>query len=792
MQFLRGPAWLAGILSCVVLALIGTQFATAAPLPALGSLAADAESKAATDRAVEAGRRERAALASPDAVAARKASTDEFSGLSAAGALETFTDTFEQAAEAPAYSTDGLIPDGKGEITKVIGDKQAQVALPGGRKAILVSGVPLQVPVDGGGKENVDAALTSDGGDLVPVAPLEDYSVSKDLEEGIDLEDADVTITPVGSGVDGARAQRVGDSVFWANTSRDTDFAVTPLADGVETFHQLRSQDAPESFPLDVTVPDGGTIVRSTQIPAALEIKDADGNIVSTVSPVVAQDADGTDVPASYAIDNDRSRITIEVPHRDRDVHYPILVDPLIRIYQLLDDNGASNGNYPGWVYVGNPGVSSLAGHAYLGWGNFTWLPANQAFNLNDGGYWYFPAPGDSAISSVVLRSTYYTQGRHSCIWEGITTYGGGWQNGMTALDNGTDLSPIPYIRCAAGYDAAFNDNTRGISNSDKGPGSAVLFAIVAWAPPGAGWVTASPDVDIAHLKASDVMIEDNKKPTITTSNTSTSVTFHVNDTGTGVKWAEVKKNGGWSQDYNFDCTHGEVFPMFGCNKNRDITVSGLNVGEPIQLGATDAVNNDGAIFWDTFYPTSWTYGGPDRTINTTPEIEAAAAALFSADDDGFQSLFEGLRPSDYNTLIAWRGANADWEYNGNGDDDSDIPEPPGNDGHTSSPRAHWGHWHVHRRWSDSKARAKVRLLRDSSASMGAVAIIFGLLEDPPGAILGGIYAWGFNWMANKISDAREDANGRGVTADLGFRCANIPYFPDPCWPAFWAKPIPG
>jgi len=583
----RVPAWVVGALSaCLCLFSLATiAGATGSPSVMSPESVRDLTDQAARDAA----RRERA-LGAPAAVAARRASADAFSDQTAVQAKTTLTTAFEAVALAPAYATDDLVEDGK--ITRLLGEKSAQVALDGGDKGVLLSGLPLQVRADDGSKQKVDAALVSEGSDLVPIAPLADYTVAKDVSEGIDLEAADVNVAPIGPGAGDARVQRVGDSVLWANVLADTDFMVTPLADGVETFHQIRSEDAPESFSLDVTVPEGGEIVRSPELPQALEIKDAGGDVVTRVSPVIAQDADGTNVPASYVIDDERHRITIQVPHRDRDVHYPILVDPSFHVWELHEDP-ASGGEYPGWTYEGHPWVEHRAGLGYWGWGIYAWLQANQAFTFADMGRWLFRAPGDSTIAAATMRATYFTAAAHSCLFEGIANAPmTAFDDGMTALTNGTDLTTNPYITCGAGYNASFANQSRGISSTTKGPGNAALFAITAWAPPTDPWVYPSPNVDLAYLAASDVVIEDGGEPTVTSTVSGSTVTFNLNDTGTGIKWAQATKTGGWVDNNTFNCAYGEGYPHYGCTKSRTVTVPNVQPGDHVSIAVTDEAGN--------------------------------------------------------------------------------------------------------------------------------------------------------------------------------------------------------
>jgi len=640
---LRLPVWaIAVVAACVGAGAFAGVSAATGPVPVL--LMPDSVRALIADHIHDAAQA-KVERAKPSAVASREASSDTFSGQSPAEAKDTFEDAFAAVAQAEAYSVENAVQDG--HVTKVTGEREARVAMDDGSRAVLVSALPLKVEMPSG-DVNVDATLKSQGDVYVPEAPRSDYRVAKDLGEGVELVDADVSIAPAGPGVDAAEPQRVGDSVLWANAAADTDFVISPLPDGVETFHQVRSDNAPESFPLDVTVPDGGKVVRSTQLPEALDVQDGDGKVVAQLSPAIAQDADGVNVPVSYSIDEATNRVTIDVPHRDRDVRYPILVDPSFHVWELLEDANAA-GNYPGWTYDGNATMSAKAGLGYWGWGIYGWMGADQAFGFADMARWLFRAPGDSTIAAATLRATYYTAAQHSCLFEGIANGSmTAFDSGMTALTNGTDLSVMPYITCAAGADASFGNQSRGMTSSTKGPGNAALFAITAWSP--GATVASSPYVDLAYLAASDVVIEDNDAPTIAAMYPGGEIVFDVQDTGTGVKHADTSVNGGDFVGHDFNCA-AESAPNWGCHHQRNVEVARTHPGDHVIIDAYDGAGNKHSSGVDIPYWTSIVYGGSDWSINTSAEQASVTATLDSASDATYDSLWAAITPDDQERL---------------------------------------------------------------------------------------------------------------------------------------------
>jgi hypothetical protein len=189
----------------------------------------------------------------------------------------------------------------------------------------------------------------------------------------------------------------------------------------------------------------------------------------------------------------------------------------------------------------------------------------------------------------------------------------------------------------------------------------------------------------------------------------------------------------------------------------------------------------------DAAYPTSWRYGGSNHSVEGN-EIQQLASVFLLASDDDLGTLMTGLSPADYTTMMAWIGDQSTWDE-GSSVDDSDLPDQDVDPGQ-STPRSHWSTWfHIVRNWSDATAKTKQRYLEDTAMSQGTAAAVFGITGDAPGALITTLVAAGSQLLAVQISRAREDANGRGVRAEVGMRCANVPLAPDPCWPSYSISP---
>jgi hypothetical protein len=520
--------------------------------------------------------------------------------LSADEAKAAFEDAFPQVASADAYSTDALVQHG--DIEKVIDPREARVSLDNGKSGVLISSLPLQTDDASGDKVGVDASLQSQGTAYEPAAALADYSVSKDLEQGVQLSDAGVGVAPTGSGVDGAVAHRVGDSVMWANTATDTDFIVTPQPTGVETFEQVRSADAPQSLPLDISLPQDGRIVPSSQLPGGLDVKDSGGQTVTSVSPVMATDADGNTVPASYHLDGDGHTVSIQVEHRGGDVHYPVLVDPTFTIPEYLWDAGA-NGNYPGWKYSSTSaaGMSSLAGAGIFGSGIYGWFGANLSMPAWSAAVWRFDAPGTSSIVQAQLTSTYWNTAGHSCVWLGMQAMrvpSTPWDAGTSwKTSTGTDMTSLPYMNCA-GYAQVMRS-----LNSTSHYGNNSLVAQIFAYKNGLATVPANANTDLLYLTTSSVVIEDDDIPVASMQNPVTmdaggSLSFNLTDQGTGISYWKLSSpdHPGWDKatDGTFICT-ATYAPDWGCPRSHTIGAALGNLPEgpsTIRVNANDPTNN--------------------------------------------------------------------------------------------------------------------------------------------------------------------------------------------------------
>lgn len=348
-------------------------------------------------------RRER--LSSQDAKAQRTRSQTAYRGLGGDEALALGREMFSEQLTGRLF--DGARPapgvrvvDQRGDGAALVEDTQT------GRRSLLMSTLPLQAKRPDGAFAPVDLSLeNSAAGSVGPKNSRAPFRVASLSAASVSFPGTGVSFSVRG----GARrtAQIASDRAFFANVLQDTDVGVMPLPDGAELFVLVRSPQAPERFVLDVQLPDGARLRQAVSKkpipndpPKSLEIVHGTQS-VGYIHPPVAIDADGQPVPATISLDG--QSIVLDVSHRDRDVRYPLNVDPELRLYS---DYSA------GWLrwgwgqarYGANDGYFGAAANdcAYY-CGLYQSVPTNTT--LTNGSYanWYYRAP----VNTYVYRTSF-------------------------------------------------------------------------------------------------------------------------------------------------------------------------------------------------------------------------------------------------------------------------------------------------------------------------------------------------------------------------------------------------
>ncbi len=259
----------------------------------------------------------------PEAVLARETSRTAFTHLGAAHAAQVAAATFPGLIDRRAGGTPTL-PRGA-HLLRYTSSTAAQVELAGGRRAAIESTQPIAQPVAGGRYSPIDLGLRRSGRDYRPVDPLVAVALPKHLAEGITAE-AGVSIVPTdasGTPLSGAEGSMQGASVLYANSQTDTDTAVKPTGTGFDISALLRSPHSPRTLYYKVGMPAGGAL---RQQPDGSVRVVAHHHTLGRVTPPLAQDASGAEVPVTMSVEGDS--LVLHIESAAGEVQYPVAVDP--------------------------------------------------------------------------------------------------------------------------------------------------------------------------------------------------------------------------------------------------------------------------------------------------------------------------------------------------------------------------------------------------------------------------------------------------------------------------------
>ena len=397
-------------------------------------------------------------------------------------------------------------------VKEFLGDSGAVLEAQDERDNRLVEsmGVPLTSELGSGRPGFVDLALEREPDGFAPRNP----AVPTRISAG-----GSVRVGPVGIGV--ANMNSGDDPVsergrlFFANGLTDTDVVVAPTLRGASFAFQVRSAEAPEQATLDLDLPADASL-REAPVPgspvAGVEVL-REGKVIGRISPPVAWDRDEEPVAVSYTVEGDR--VIIQFPHRDKDVRYPLYVDPNYDYYGPYF--AAAWGD--GWTFRqnGGAGYSYTFGTApqparlwnFLGyfphgsWANLEWQnPRGYITNLYGGSLSHFHA---------------WTCGRFGITREDIWA---GWKTGYPAELPCYKHANAQYPEIVNASDTSYRDRavlqlfmegtgTRNWSGSVEMYGTRVEVADIesptvagnAWDLPnstGGGWVRPGDNVSIS------------------------------------------------------------------------------------------------------------------------------------------------------------------------------------------------------------------------------------------------------------------------------------------------------
>lgn len=274
------------------------------------------EAKAREDRKAE-------RLASPASVKERELSRTAFVGLADASAIGLLEESFGKSLKGTAVPDLEDIADGR-RVERYVDDRTVVLAGTDQQPPVLVE-LPrtARVPGDDGRKVPVDLSVARRGNGFEPANAATTVVMPESLEQGFVV--GGTRVLPAGGAE--AKLSRDDDQVAYANALTDTDVVVKPVTAGVELFWQLRSPRSPEELVVDVEIPKGAALEGGGGSDATATVIQ-DGKPITTVSAPKVVDAQGQDVGATMEVRG--SQLVLAIPHRDRDLAYPLLVDPVV------------------------------------------------------------------------------------------------------------------------------------------------------------------------------------------------------------------------------------------------------------------------------------------------------------------------------------------------------------------------------------------------------------------------------------------------------------------------------
>jgi RHS repeat-associated protein len=310
-----------------------------------------------------------------------------------------------------------------------------------GRKALLVSDVPLWTEDADGELARVSTRLVDRGGELVTENAFVDVAIAKDPRRGVEFVGQQARLVPVVA--EGAEVDAVAsaDRVTYTNIDTDTDVSISPTTAGVQTHHVLRSVDAPQRLAMDFDVPDGAKVTLDDRGGASVT---KDGRTIGSVSAPIAVDAQDQPVKSTLRLDGDQ--VVVDVEHRGEDVAYPVVVDP----NYVLDQNPWFDYNGGPW-WFGTPWVNFFFPGQTGDGAKFLYSAANAYFGHGTWGWYINRMPPGNGFTYVTQFYNMSHSPQRTCISAGIYNHAGGdWDRDGYHHAHGVGAGTGPMVICSA------------------------------------------------------------------------------------------------------------------------------------------------------------------------------------------------------------------------------------------------------------------------------------------------------------------------------------------------------
>jgi RHS repeat-associated protein len=404
---------------------------------------------------------EHARLASPEAVAARKRSREEFERLGAARAAQVARDAFPGVVEQPAGGAPSL-PAGE-HIVRYEASNAAAIALPDGKHGVVESLDPIATPSGHGRFAPIDLALHPTGGGYAPANSDVALRISRHASGGVSMPEDHVSLTPVnahGQSLGGAEGAPDGAAVFYANTQTDTDTLVKPTTGGFEIDSLLRSVDSPETLYFKVGMPAGAKLV-SDKRPGGARVA-LDGRTIAIVAVPGAEDAAGTSVPLS--LDVAGRTLVVTAKHDAGEYQYPIEVDPTVTDTHILFGRT--------WAfYTENASIFS-GGQYELGKEEGEGLEdiVSSSIKAGERAFFYYATQGESRIYGITAASSFagYAGGKMENVLGIENVHTATTENSKSWIENySADETVCALSGCATGTVTSSTDKTEVFYQQD-------------------------------------------------------------------------------------------------------------------------------------------------------------------------------------------------------------------------------------------------------------------------------------------------------------------------------------
>jgi RHS repeat-associated protein len=594
---------------------------------------------------------DRDAALGPSNAAVRLASRTAYAGLTGdaarALALRRFGALLDHASTTPVEQA------GARRVLSYLGDFSARIEDAGGRPRLLQSMTPLRTPELGGPQLPVDLTLAALDGRYRPVNPLTPVSLPQRLGDGFELARSGVRFGVEGVG---ARLGEVVDArrLVYAEADTDTDVIASAVPEGLELFLQLRSASSPEHLRLPLAPGQDATLRAAAD--GGADVLDGMGRVVAHVTAPTALDAAGR--PVRVSMTADATALTLNVPHRDQEVEYPVLVDPIYEDWesgpggQYSDPWYYSPNHWDGlstWYFTQSSSPTAFAPRttcyapvscygthqAQGGPGLYVYAYGSSTYNAGSYGEWIYESPGSTTyIPRAELGWKYYQRRGDTTtspyLFDGTWSESTGW----------TAMQSFP-------SDVA-NDYNTLVPSGDVGGSHLVAF----------GMYTPStytlPNWRDGYLGGGWIVLDDPEAPSVPTISGSAvtsswvrsgplSVTATASDPGLGVEYFDfVLKNGAASVPYWTGC-NGTAESPCAATASQTATIDPASIGDGVhQLGvwAEDPIrgtgHTSGGTSWqlkvDTTAPTIDLKG---RLAGAQNRAVSSAMQLNVAGDDG-------------------------------------------------------------------------------------------------------------------------------------------------------------